>query len=78
MLNRIDTLSRHLEAVGHPAVTGLYDTFHANVEENDPVAALTRNMANVGHFHVSENDRGIPGSGNVNWPEFFQAVRAAR
>ena len=77
MLNRMDDLARHLESVGHPAVTALYDTFHANVEEADPVDALTRNMHHVGHVHISENHRGIPGTGHVPWAATFRALKQA-
>ena len=26
------------------------------------------------HLHTCENDRGIPGSGHVDWPSVFQAI----
>ena len=78
ILNRMDTLARHLEAVGHPAVTGLYDTFHANIEEADPVYALLQNMDHVGHVHISENNRAIPGSGHVPWPSVFRTLKRAK
>ncbi len=38
-----------------------YDTFHANIEEKDPEAALRACAANLIHVHISENDRGTPG-----------------
>jgi D-psicose/D-tagatose/L-ribulose 3-epimerase len=30
------------------------------------------------HVHTCENDRGIPGSGHVEWKEVFQALRDIR
>jgi D-psicose/D-tagatose/L-ribulose 3-epimerase len=30
------------------------------------------------HVHACENDRGIPGSGHVEWNEVFQALRDIR
>jgi D-psicose/D-tagatose/L-ribulose 3-epimerase len=27
------------------------------------------------HIHISENDRGVPGRGNVPWDETFAAIR---
>ena len=42
----------------------LYDTFHANIEEKDPVGVdRQRPSARSRHVHISENDRGAPGSG---------------
>ena len=29
-------------------------------------------------MHTCENDRGIPGSGHVEWPAVFQALRDVR
>jgi len=77
MFNRFDDVAEYLDRLDHPSVRGLFDTFHANVEEADPVAALQRNMRRVGHFHVSETDRGVPGRGHAPWPAYFQVLRNA-
>jgi D-psicose/D-tagatose/L-ribulose 3-epimerase len=45
----------------------LYDTFHANIEERDPVGALAAHLGAVTHVHLSENDRGTPGRGHVDF-----------
>jgi D-psicose/D-tagatose/L-ribulose 3-epimerase len=70
-------LAAYLDSVGHPAITGMYDTFHANLEERDPVAALRDHRRHVAHIHISENDRGVPGRGHVPWEETFAAIRAS-
>jgi D-psicose/D-tagatose/L-ribulose 3-epimerase len=74
LLTTMDQLADFLDGVDHPAVTGMYDTFHANIEERDPVAAFTDNARHVSHIHLSENDRGVPGRGHVPWPETFAAI----
>ncbi|TIR63343.1 MAG: sugar phosphate isomerase/epimerase, partial [Mesorhizobium sp.] len=56
-------------------IKAMYDTFHANIEEADPIGAYTRNRRNVVHIHISENDRGVPGRGNIPWKETFAAIR---
>jgi D-psicose/D-tagatose/L-ribulose 3-epimerase len=53
----------------------MYDTFHANIEELDPVAAFSRNSENLIHVHISENDRGVPGRGHVPWEQTFSAIK---
>ncbi|MBN1421035.1 MAG: sugar phosphate isomerase/epimerase [Planctomycetes bacterium] len=58
-----------------PNVGVHYDTFHANIEEKDPVAALRGCGDRLFHFHASENDRGIVGTGHVPWRESFQALK---
>ncbi len=67
------------QEVGSPRVGVHYDTFHANIEEKDPVAALRKIGSKwLVHVHACENDRGIPGSGHVPWTEFFKALRALK
>ena len=53
----------------------LYDTFHANIEEKDPVGVINKTIKNINHIHISENDRGTPGKGNVPWAETFEAIK---
>jgi D-psicose/D-tagatose/L-ribulose 3-epimerase len=65
----------HVKRVNHPFFGTMYDTFHANIEEKDPIAAFRDNAEHFVHFHVSENDRGTPGKGHVPWLETFKAVR---
>jgi D-psicose/D-tagatose/L-ribulose 3-epimerase len=67
-------LAAYLDSVEHPAITGMYDTFHANIEEQDPVAAYTGHLRHISHVHISENDRGVPGRGHVPWGETFAAI----
>ena len=77
LVNTMDDLSRLIDDVGHPNIRAMYDTFHANIEEADPIGAFTRNLRNIAHVHISENDRGVPGRGNVPWAETFAAIKAS-
>jgi D-psicose/D-tagatose/L-ribulose 3-epimerase len=77
LVNTMDDLSSLVDAVGHPNIRAMYDTFHANIEEADPVGAFTRNLRNIVHVHISENDRGVPGRGNIPWDETFAAIRSS-
>ncbi|MBK9171025.1 MAG: sugar phosphate isomerase/epimerase [Bryobacterales bacterium] len=62
------------EAVGHPRVGILLDTFHANIEEKDIAAAYRVAAPHLKHVHTCENDRGTPGSGHVDWAGVFAAL----
>ena len=75
LLNTMDDLAAHIDEIGHPNIRGMYDTFHANIEEADPIGAYTRNVRIFGHIHISENDRGVPGRGNIPWKKTFRAIR---
>ena len=75
-LNRFETYFLNIcadavklcQEVGSPKVGVHYDTFHANIEEKDPVAALRSiGPSRLVHVHTCENDRGIPGTGHVPW-----------
>jgi D-psicose/D-tagatose/L-ribulose 3-epimerase len=74
-LNTMSQLVSYLDRVAHPAVTGMYDTFHANIEELDPPATIATARRHLAHVHVSENDRGVPGRGHVPWQATFQGLR---
>lgn len=63
--------------VDHPAFRIMYDTFHANIEDGDQVAAFQTIAPHVGIVHVSENDRGIPGRGHIEFASIFKAIRAS-
>ncbi|HZO89000.1 MAG TPA: sugar phosphate isomerase/epimerase family protein [Chthonomonadaceae bacterium] len=76
-LNIAHDARRLVDAVAHPRVRAMYDTFHANIEERsirDALAALAPVLA---HVHISENHRGTPGDGLVRWPETFAALKAS-
>ena len=77
LVNTMDQLAAHLDEIAHPNIRAMYDTFHANIEEADPIGAYTRNLRHIVHVHISENDRGVPGRGNVPWAETFAAIRAS-
>ena len=61
--------------VGEPNVLIHFDTFHANIEEKHPADSLRAAAKKLGHVHISENDRGIPGTGHNDWPGILKALR---
>ena len=63
------------DAIDHPNVGILFDTFHANIEEKHVADACRVAGRHLKHVHTCENDRGIPGTGHVDWPGVFQALR---
>lgn len=75
LVNTMDDLCAHLDEISHPNVRAMYDTFHANIEEADPIGALTRSARHIAHIHISENDRGVPGRGNIPWAQTYDAIR---
>jgi D-psicose/D-tagatose/L-ribulose 3-epimerase len=77
-INICDDAAKLCRHVNSPMVKVHYDTFHANIEERDPVAALRKLGKLLGHVHTCENDRGIPGTGHIDWDGTFRALKAIR
>lgn len=76
LINTVGQAVEIARQVNHPAYGIHYDTFHAHIEEQDPEAAIRTGGAHIGHVHFAENDRGIPGTGQVNWRSTVTALRA--
>ena len=74
-LNTADDAVALCDAIQHPRVGILFDTFHANIEEKSIGAAFRRVGPHLKHVHTCENDRGIPGTGHIEWNDVFQALR---
>ena len=70
-----DELMDFLEA--HPELDNCYahlDTFHMNIDECDPVAAIRRCAGRLGYFHLADNSRRYPGSGQLNFAPMLRAL----
>ena len=77
LLNTMDQAAAYAARVGEGGIGILYDTFHANIEEKDPIAALRTIHAsgNLAHVHISENDRGTPGKGHAKIREVIAVLK---
>ena len=75
-LNTAADALRLCREIGHPSVGVLFDTFHANVEEKDIAAALQSLGAALYHVHLSENDRGVPGTGHIPFREVLDTLKS--
>jgi D-psicose/D-tagatose/L-ribulose 3-epimerase len=64
-----------VKRVDHPNFRMMYDTFHAHIEEKNVAATIAGIAGSFVHVHISENDRGTPGTGQVYWDETFKALR---
>ena len=75
VVNTVGDAATLCKAVDHPRLKVQVDTFHCNIEEKDTAAAIRACGSLVGHFHASESDRGVPGTGQVRWKEAFAALK---
>jgi sugar phosphate isomerase/epimerase len=51
------------------------DTFHMNIEETDPIKAIRSCGDRLGYFHVADNTRMYPGSGTLDFTDYFWALK---
>jgi len=76
LINLAEQADAMLDRVGEPNVFVHLDTYHMNIEEKgfyDPIVATGERMR---YIHLSESDRGTPGTGNVHWDEVFRGLKA--
>jgi D-psicose/D-tagatose/L-ribulose 3-epimerase len=71
LCNTMVQLSRLILKVNHSHVKAMFDTHHANIEEKNFSEALSIIAPMLAHVHISENDRGTPGDGQVNFEGAF-------
>lgn len=64
-----------LDQVGMNNVGLHLDTFHMHLEERSSAAAIRQVSRRIFHFHACENDRGVPGTGQVHWQDVAIALK---
>ncbi len=75
LINVIDQGLKLIADVDEPNIGLHIDTFHMHLEEKDPPAAIRKAGDRVFHVHACENDRGVPGTGQVDWQGVFSALK---
>lgn len=58
-----------------PNMFVLLDAHHIILEELSFYDTIVNTGDYLGHFHTAENNRGIPGTGLVNWEEVYRALK---
>jgi len=74
-LNTAQDAVRFCKEIDHPRIGVLLDTFHTNIEEKEVPEAFRFVGGHLKHVHACENDRGIPGTGHVDFPGILQALQ---
>ena len=78
VINTVEQALEVVEAIDSPACGVAVDTFHMNIEEKDPAAAIRHAGDRLVHVQVCGNDRGTPGSDHIDWRSLAAAFRAVR
>jgi D-psicose/D-tagatose/L-ribulose 3-epimerase len=74
LINVVEQGLKLIDDVGAENLGFHLDTFHMHLEEKDSVAAVKKAGKRVFHFHACENDRGVPGTGQVEWEGIFKVL----
>lgn len=74
-INTVDQGLDLLERTGwHPGLGLLLDSYHMNIEERNPAAAVRAAGDAIAHVHTCGTDRGAPGFDKFDWEDFFAAL----
>ena len=76
LINLAEQANAMLDRVGEPNVFVHLDTYHMNIEEKGFYEPIVATGPRMHYIHLSESDRGTPGTGNVHWDEVFRGLKA--
>ncbi len=75
LINTVEDVMRLIADVNHPSAKVLVDSFHMTIEERNIAEAIKTVGNKLIHVQVSENHRGIPGTGLTPWTDFATALQ---
>lgn len=74
LLNTTAQGLKFIEDSGSDCVRLHLDTFHMQIEEANPAAAIRLARDKIGYFHIGESNRGYLGDGTINFDLIFDAL----
>lgn len=76
ILTSCEEAVEYCRRIGSPNVNILLDTYHMNIEEDSMAGAIHMAGDLLGHFHVGENNRKLPGMNNsLDWTGIGKALK---
>lgn len=75
LVNTAADAVRMVRDIDHPAAKMMIDTFHMTIEESNLGDAIRHAGKDLLHVQVSENHRGVTGTGLTPWTDFRDALR---
>ncbi len=74
-LNTVGKAADLCRAADHPRIQLMADLFHMNIEEADIPASLRAVVPHLGHVHLADSQRRLPGHGHTDFLAAFRALR---
>lgn len=75
MLNTSKEAVQFVKDIDKPNVKVMLDSFHMNIEEDFMGDAIRHAGPLLGHFHIGECNRKVPGKGHMPWDDIGQGLR---
>jgi len=76
LINLASQANAMVDRIDEPNVFVHLDTYHMNIEEKGFYEPIVATGSRMQYIHLSESDRGTPGTGNVHWDEVFRGLKA--
>ena len=74
-LNTVADSASIVREANHQSAGLLLDIFHMSIEERDIPEAILAAGDLARHVHLADNNRLLPGLGDIDWPAVFAALR---
>ena len=75
MLYNVDRSLRFMADVDHENLAVMVDTYHMNIEENDPCRAIRRVADKLVNFHISDSNRWGVGHGHIDFIPIIKTLK---
>jgi|TARA_B110000046_G_scaffold140321_1_gene146843 D-psicose/D-tagatose/L-ribulose 3-epimerase len=76
LINTCSDVVKLIQCIDSPSAKILLDSFHMTLEERDLAEAVKTAGNQLIHMQVSENHRGIPGTGQTHWDRLKAGLTA--
>ena len=75
LLNRLEQASSLIAPLGYDRLRIVADLFHMAHEESDSSIAILENREHIGHVHLADSNRKLPGQGETDFKPILIALR---
>lgn len=76
LVNTAEDIMQLIKDINHPAAKVMMDSFHMTIEERNLTKAFETVRESLIHVQVSENYRGVPGTGLTPWESFRDGLKS--
>src|SRR5690606_5416799 len=75
MLNRLEQAKALIQEGRFSSIQVLADFFHMSIEEKNIADSIEHTGKLIGHVHLADNTRQLPGQGSINFEDGFKALQ---